>query len=51
MSHGAILERGVLFHAVWNQPVSKVAARHGISGVALAKACRKMGIPLPPRGY
>jgi len=29
----------------------KVAARYGISGRGLAKACEKAGIPVPERGY
>lgn len=28
-----------------------MAERYGISDVALAKTCRKLGVPLPPRGY
>ena len=28
-----------------------VAARYGVSSVALAKTCRKLAVPTPPRGY
>jgi len=28
-----------------------VAKRYGVSEVTLAKACRKLAVPLPPRGY
>jgi hypothetical protein len=31
--------------------VSEIAARIGISDVGLAKACRRVDIPLPSRGY
>jgi hypothetical protein len=29
----------------------KVAAQYGVSGVAISKVCRCLGIPKPPRGY
>jgi hypothetical protein len=45
------LTRQELYDLTWTDPVYKVAARFGISGVALAKKCRKAGIPLPSRGY
>jgi hypothetical protein len=31
--------------------MSKVSKRDGISDVGLAKVCRKLDIPVPPRGY
>jgi hypothetical protein len=46
-----VLERAKLYAEVWTDPVCTVAKRYGISDVALAKNCRKLGIPLPPRGY
>jgi hypothetical protein len=36
---------------IWKEPISKVAPRFNISNVALAKICRKHGIPRPPHGY
>jgi hypothetical protein len=45
------LRRSELHDRVWKQPVRAVAAEIGISDVAVAKACRKNGIPLPGRGY
>lgn len=44
-------DRNQLYQKVWEEPVKKVAARYGISGVALAKTCRKLRVPLPGRGY
>jgi hypothetical protein len=44
-------EREDLFRQVWAEPVMHVAKRMGISDVALAKICRRLGIPLPGRGY
>jgi len=32
-------------------PILQLAKKYGISDVALAKTCRNMEIPLPPRGY
>ena len=40
-----------LFAAVWERPLTKVAADYGISDVALKKICRKMEIPTPGVGY
>lgn len=47
----ASYDRGKLYKEVWTEPTQKVAARYGISDVALAKACRQLHIPKPPRGY
>ena len=44
-------DRETLYAEVWKNPVQKVAKAYGISGVALGKACRKLRIPVPPRGY
>lgn len=43
--------RNELYDAVWAEPMRAVAKRFGVSDVALAKRCRRMGIPLPGRGY
>ena len=46
-----IFTREELYELVWSAPVTKVAKDLGISGVALAKRCRRASIPVPPRGY
>lgn len=46
-----LYERERLYGEVWAEPVKIVAARYGVSDVALAKTCRKLAIPLPGRGY
>ena len=46
-----IYEREKLYEEVWKEPVLVVANRYGVSGVALAKTCRKLAVPLPPRGH
>ncbi|MHB8870443.1 MAG: hypothetical protein ACYC6T_17905 [Thermoleophilia bacterium] len=43
--------RETLYEEVWAEPVKMLAARYGVSDVALGKTCRKMAIPLPGRGY
>ena len=45
------LSRSKLYDLVWSKPVTDVAKELGISDVALAKRCRAINIPLPPRGY
>lgn len=45
------LEREALYREVWAEPVTKVARRYGISDVGLQKICRRLEVPLPPRGY
>ena len=43
--------RADLYDEVWTEPLRDVAKRYGISDVALGKICRKLGVPLPGRGY
>ncbi len=43
--------REELFKKVWETPIMRLAQTIGVSDVALAKACRRAGIPLPGRGY
>ena len=44
-------DRNKLYEQVWREPVSTVAKRYGVTDTALAKACRRLNVPLPPRGY
>lgn len=46
-----IYERSVLYEEIWAEPMRTVAARHGVSDVALAKTCRRLAVPVPGRGY
>lgn len=43
--------RKELYELVWSQPMLKVAKQHGMSDRGIAKICRRMNIPVPPRGY
>jgi hypothetical protein len=40
-----------LYELAWSKPMSELAKDFGISDVALAKRCRKLGVPVPGRGY
>jgi hypothetical protein len=44
-------DRAELYEQVWSQPVQDAAKSYGISGVRLGKVCRKLHVPVPPRGY
>jgi len=46
-----ILQREALYKEVWRMPILQLARKYGISDVALAKICRNMEVPLPPRGH
>lgn len=45
------MDREALFECVWSDPVAKVAEEWGLSGRGLAKACSRVNVPVPPRGY
>lgn len=45
------LSRRELFERVWATPVETLARDWNLSGRGLAKACARLKIPVPPRGY
>ena len=45
------VSRTQLYDLVWAEPMQRLAARFNISSVALAKRCRRLNVPVPPRGY
>jgi hypothetical protein len=45
------LSREDLYELAWSKPISELAKDFGISDVGLAKRCRRLGVPLPGRGY
>jgi hypothetical protein len=49
--HDLRLDRPGLFERVWSTPVETLAKEWGLSGRGLAKACRRLRIPVPPRGH
>jgi hypothetical protein len=46
-----IYDRNILYEEVWAEPMQVVAKRYKVSDVALAKTCRRMGVPAPGRGH
>jgi len=44
-------DRKRLYEQVWSEPTQRVATLYGVSDVAIAKACKHLKIPKPPRGY
>ncbi len=45
------LSREALFEKVWSMSGVKLAEALGVSDVAIAKRCRKLNVPRPPRGH
>jgi hypothetical protein len=45
------ISRQKLYELVWERPTKTVASELGVSDVALAKACKRAQVPIPPRGY
>jgi hypothetical protein len=45
------VSREKLYEEVWADPMLKVAARYDVSSSFLARVCRRMNVPCPPRGY
>jgi hypothetical protein len=46
-----IISREDLYALVWSEPMTRLASRFGLSDVGLAKACARMMVPVPGRGY
>ena len=45
------MDRAALFERVWFEPVENLARTWGLSGRGLSKACQRLQIPVPPRGF
>lgn len=43
--------RDDLYRRVWETPMSRLAVQYGISGNGLAKICKRLQVPYPPRGH
>src|SRR5471032_2560736 len=39
-------ERAKLYEEIWEEPVTTVAKRNGVSDVALRKICKQLAVPL-----
>jgi hypothetical protein len=44
-------DREELYERAWAMPVVKVACLYGVSNVAIAKACKRLQVPVPGLGY
>lgn len=52
MPHETVIyRRDDLYGLVWSKPMRQVAKTFGVSDVALAKICRRLGVPVPGRGH
>ena len=45
------IDRQELYRLVWSEPISKLASSFNVSGSYLARMCRELDVPTPPRGY
>ncbi len=45
------IKRSELHRMVWEEALSKLAPKLGLSDVGLRKICKRLNIPLPPQGY
>ena len=45
------MSREFLYSLVWSKPTIEVAKILGVSDVAVAKRCKRLNVPKPPRGY
>lgn len=46
-----LVSRQKLFEEVWAEPMLTVAARYDVSSSFMARVCRNLKVPCPPRGY
>lgn len=51
MEKSIFVSREDLYDQVWTTPTQRLAQNYGISDVALAKICKKLCVPKPPKGY
>src|SRR5690554_5995015 len=45
------VDRETLYHQVWNEPMTRLAAKYRVSSSYLARVCKMLGVPRPERGY
>lgn len=43
--------REQLYEQVWSVPIWKLCEQYGLSDNGLRKVCRRLSVPVPPRGY
>lgn len=45
------IQRAELYERVWAVPISTLCQEYGLSDNGLRKVCRRLGVPVPERGY
>jgi hypothetical protein len=45
------VSRDDLYQQVWATPIYRLAEGYRLSGNGLKKICRRLAVPVPPRGY
>jgi hypothetical protein len=45
------ITREALYKSIWEKPATILAKELGVSDVGLAKICKRLKVPRPPRGY
>jgi len=45
------VDRETLYREVWENPMTAVAQRYGVSSSFLARVCARLNVPRPSRGY
>ena len=51
MSRQRRVSREELYALVWATPMVRLGEQFGVSGNGLAKICRRLDVPYPPRGW
>lgn len=51
MASRMAVDRETLYAQVWAEPMTKVAARYGVSSSFLARVCERLDVPRPIRGH
>lgn len=51
MKDETAIDRYRLYELAWSEPISRLAERFGYSDVGFSKLCKRLGIPVPKRGY
>lgn len=46
-----VIEREKLYEAIWNEPITQISKKNGLSYANLLKQCKEYSIPVPPAGY
>ena len=45
------ITREELYKMIWNTPITRLSKQFSLSDVGFAKICKRLSVPVPPRGY